>query len=143
MENAIAILIVAAFAVVILGRGKNSKRVHSRDSLDDQLFKWPDKTLFTVRDMLRSVEVKGITGSGKTSGSGNTILNAIVKHPRSTVLIIAQKPEDRDNAVEIFARHGKKDKLIIIEEGGAHRCNFFDDELKSGADTRGMTEFIT
>jgi hypothetical protein len=91
--------------------------------------------------MLRSIEVKGITGSGKSSGSGATILDEVLKHPRSTVMIIAQKPEERDMAVEMCRR--RKKKLIVIEEGGQYRCNFFDDELKAGADSLGMTEFIT
>lgn len=114
-------------------------------SLDDILWRWPSpaKDAFTVRDMLRSIEVKGVTGSGKSSGSGNYILNAIVAHPRSTVMIIGQKPEDRENTIKIFKRHGKLDKLIIIEEGGDRLCNFFDDEMKSGVDAGGMTEFIT
>src|SRR4051812_4078228 len=63
--------------------------------LDDVLFSWPDKTPFTVRDMLRAVEIKGTTGSGKSSGSGKFFTEAIVKHPRSSCLIIAQKPEDK------------------------------------------------
>jgi hypothetical protein len=120
-----------------------NRRPQNADPLDDVLFKWPTGDPFTVRDLLRSAQVKGITGSGKTSGSGNFLLDRIVAHPRSTAMIVGQKPEDLDNARDIFARHGKLDKLIVIEEGGIHKCNFFDDEMKSGADARGMTEFIT
>jgi hypothetical protein len=116
-------------------------RKRSHDALDDVLFTWPSGDAFRVRDMLRSIEVKGITGSGKSSGSGATILDEVLKHPRSTVMIIAQKPEERDIAVEMCRR--RKKKLVVIEEGGQHRCNFFDDELKAGADALGMTEFIT
>lgn len=119
------------------------RRARHRNPLDDVLFVWPDGTPFRVRDLLRSVEIKGITGSGKSSGSGNTLLNAIVAHPRSTLVIIGQKPEDKDNALDLFARHGKLDRLIVIEEGGEHKCDFFDDELKSGrADARALTEFM-
>jgi len=50
----------------------------SSDPLDDVLFKWPTKDPSTLRHMLRSVEVKGITGSGKSSGSGKFFTEAIV-----------------------------------------------------------------
>jgi hypothetical protein len=114
-----------------------------RDPLDDVLMRWPDGSPMTIRHILRSIQCKGITGSGKSSGAGRAILNAVLAHPRSSVAIIAQKPEERDEVCEHFARHGKRDKLIIIEEGGESKCNFFADELASGADSRSMTEFIT
>jgi hypothetical protein len=78
-----------------------------RDRLDDRLLTWPSGDPFTVRDMLRSVEVKGVTGSGKSSGSGKALTEAIARHPRSTCLIIAQKPEDKEFYQDIFRRQKK------------------------------------
>src|SRR5262245_38073285 len=104
-----------------------NRRPQNRDPLDDVLFRWPTGDPWTVRDLLGGgAQVKGATGSGKTSGSGNFLLDRIVAHPRSTVMIVGQKPDDLDNARAIFARHGKLDRLIVIEEGGSHKCNFFD-----------------
>ena len=122
-----------------LGMRLLSKR--PSDPLDDVLMTWPTGDQFTVRHMLRSVEAKGITGSGKSSGSGATVLNAVVRHPRSTCLIVAQKPEEKEVFQEMFARHRKK--LVVIEEGGPWRCNFLDTEVKAGADTRDLVEFIS
>ncbi len=113
----------------------------SRDRLDDVLCHWPTGDPFRVRDMLRSVEVKGITGSGKSSGSGKVLTDAIVRHPRSTCLIIAQKPEDKKFYQDIFRRHKKK--LVVIEEGSKWRCNSLDVQIKAGADTREIVEYLT
>jgi hypothetical protein len=110
------------------------------DPLDDVLFQWPTGDAFTLRHMLRSAEVKGITGSGKSSGSGKYFTEAIVRHPRSTCLIVAQKPEDKRFYQEIFKRHKKP--LVVIEEGSKWRCNFLDTEMKARSDTRGLVEFL-
>lgn len=114
---------------------------YGRDPLDDVFFTWPTKDPFTLRHLLRSVEVKGGTGSGKSSGSGKYITEAVVSHPRSTCFIVAQKPEDKAFYQRIFKRHGKP--LVVIEEGSRWRCNFLDTEMKAGADTRGIVEFLT
>jgi TraM recognition site of TraD and TraG len=111
------------------------------DPLDDILFEWPTKDAFTLRHLLRSAEVKGVTGSGKSSGSGKFFAENIVRHPRSTCLIIAQKPEDKEFYRGIFDRFNKP--LIVVEEGSEYRCNFIDTERKAGADTRGLVEFLT
>jgi hypothetical protein len=111
-----------------------------RDPLDDNLLTWPSGDIFTIRDMLRSVEVKGITGSGKTSGAGETFINAIAAHPRGTIFGICQKPEDVDMYRRIYARHGKLDKLIVISDA-RWRCSFIDYLLKTGVDAMGLVEF--
>ena len=113
----------------------------SSDPLDDVMFHWPAaKDPFTLRQMLRSVEIKGITGSGKSSGSGKLFTEAIVRHPRSTCLIVAQKAEDKQFYQAIFERYKKR--LVVMEEGSKWRCNFLDTELRAGSDTRGMVEFL-
>ncbi len=111
------------------------------DPLDDILFPWTKRDPFTVRHMLRSVESKGITGSGKSSGSGATIIDAVIRHPRSTLLIVAQKPEEKEEYLRMFRRYRKP--LVIIEEGGKARCNFLETEVKAGADTRDLVEFLS
>ena len=112
-----------------------------RDPLDDPLFHWPDGTPFTVRQMLRSVESKGITGSGKTSGTLQHYLECLAAHPRACIFMITQKPEDKAQVVGAFKRAGKP--LVVIEPGGGYRCNFYQYMNEAGWDTRAMTEFNT
>ncbi len=113
------------------------------DPLDELLFRWPDGLPFTIRDVMRSVEVKGISGSGKTSGAYQHFLDKLLGHPRSTLAIVTQKPEEREQVVEAFRRRKRLDKLVIIEEGGKLKCNFLEDEFLSGADTASLTELVT
>lgn len=134
----IAAMLWAVFTVPMWFAGLFRK---SPDPLDAVMFRWPTNDNFTLRHMLRSVEVKGITGSGKSSGSGKFFTEAIVKHPRSTCLIIAQKPGDKKFYQEIFKRYGKP--LVVVEEGSPWRCNFLNTEMQAGADTRGLVEFLT
>lgn len=121
--------------------GKRRKR--SRGPLDDSLWEWPTGDLMDIRSVLTSLEVKGISGSGKSSGSGRYVREKIVAHPRSTMTFIAQKPEEKEEIEEVYRRYRKRDKLIIIEEGGAAKCNFFDSQLKAGADSLAMTEMAS
>lgn len=113
----------------------------TRNQLDDELFRWTKHDAFTVRDMLRSVEVKGITGSGKSSGSLKLFAESLVKHPKATLLVIAQKPEEKQFFVDLFKKHNKR--LIVFEEHGDWRMNFLDTEREAGADARGLVEFLT
>jgi hypothetical protein len=108
-----------------------------KDPLSDILWTFPDGTVFTVRDLHKSIECKGITGSGKTTGVLAFILDRIVQHAKSTCLIICQKTDDRDFYKPIFDKHGKP--LIIIEPQSDWRCN----SLQSiGGDTQAKTEFL-
>lgn len=115
-------------------------RRRSRTPLDDVLLTWPTGDEFTVADLLRSIEVKGITGSGKSSGSLAFLLEQIVKHPRSTLLILAQKPEERDEIAALFEKYGKP--LRIIEPTSDWLCNLIQDDLDAGADDRALTELF-
>ena len=129
---------VAVFLFWLIKRRLRVRRVKS--PLDRPLLTWPDGSPLTVGHLLRSIEVKGITGSGKSSGSGARLMQAIVSCSRSTMLIIAQKPEERDEVARLFKKYRKP--LIVIEEGGKERMNFLEVERAAGADTRQMTELL-
>jgi type IV secretory pathway TraG/TraD family ATPase VirD4 len=57
-------------------------------------------------------------------------------------LIIAAKPEDRDDVIRVFQRAGRLNDLRIIEPGGPLRCNFLDYRRQLGGDTRAITRTI-
>jgi hypothetical protein len=112
------------------------------DPLDDELFAWATGDWCRVRDLLRSGCVFGQTGSGKSSGGGRMVACALARYRNSSGLILASKPEDKAWWQDIFAREGRKDDLIVLEPGGKHRLNVFDFEMKQGADTRDLTQFM-
>jgi hypothetical protein len=110
------------------------------DPLDYVLFTFPDGTPFTRRDVLRSVEILGITGSGKSSGSLAFLIRMLLADPCATMLLICQKPEERPLYEAAFARAGKE--LIVVDPSGKARCNFLETEIAAGADDRALTDFF-
>ncbi|WP_337177539.1 TraM recognition domain-containing protein [Paludisphaera sp.] len=127
----------------VCSRISKRRRKGSKHPLSSVIFHWPDKTPFRVSDMLRSVEVKGITGGGKSSGPGEFFARKLAAHPKATMLIIAQKPEERDDFIRIFRKAGREKDLLIVEESSAPlTCNFLQVLVKAGTDTRGIVEFL-
>lgn len=109
--------------------------------LNEVLFYWGKDDPCRVEDMLRSGCAFGQTGSGKSSGVGRAVARALVGYANSAGLIIGSKPEDKEWWQEIFAEARRQGDLLIIEPGG-HRCNVLDYEMKRGADTRDLTQFL-
>jgi hypothetical protein len=141
----LAAIIVAAFLVIRRIKGRKAGRRGRRrgDWLEYVLFSWPTGDPFTRRDLMRSVAAYGVTGSGKTSGSLMHILDAVVDDPRSTLFIVAQKPEDRRDFERLFKRHGRRKKLLVVDSSAQQRCNLIDTELKAGASTLDLTDLMT
>lgn len=115
------------------------------DDLDEVLCSWSKDDLLTVRDLLNGgVSIMGRVGSGKTSGSGKWLGEALVRFPRSGGLILCAKPaEDKSMWQRIFAEAGRGDDLLIFEPGGKLQLNFLDYVHQMGGDTREITKCVT
>lgn len=107
--------------------------------LDDTLFRWPSGDLYATRDLLRSVSIMVLTGSGKTSGSGLFFALAIVGYLRSGGLILANKPEELNFWLTVFAKAGRSSDLHVFGPESPHRFNFLD---ALGCDALSMTKGI-
>jgi hypothetical protein len=93
--------------------------------LDQELFRWTPQDPFRVRDLLNGgALILGRAGSGKTSSSGRTLMQAVVNHPSSGGLILAAKPEDRGDVEAVFTKARRLDDLIVFDAQGPWRCNF-------------------
>jgi Type IV secretory system Conjugative DNA transfer len=90
------------------------------------LFHWPDGTPYRLEDALRHVSIFGMTGSGKSSGSGLFFGLALLCIPNSGGLILASKPEDREFWEGLFKATGREDSLIVFGEEEKERFNFLD-----------------
>jgi hypothetical protein len=105
---------------------KKSKKPDARSVLDRALLHWNLHDLFTLRDLLNGgCLILGRAGSGKTSSSGRTLMQAIVDNSRSGGLILAAKPEDAEDVRKIFSKAGRLNDLIIFDANSGMRCNFF------------------
>lgn len=121
---------------------RKSRKTASSDPLDDVLFRWPSASDYSVRDTLASTSIKGITNSGKSSGPMSHLLRCIIRHPRSSILYIAQKPTDKEELRELFAEAGRGDDLIVMEEGANARCDFMEEMARAGFDDRAVTDYF-
>lgn len=120
-----------------------AKAPASQPSLDGKLLDWGGGDVMTVRDLLSGgAAILGRSGSGKTSGSGKHMGEAVVRQ-HSGGLILGSKPEDAGMWQDIFARCGRKDDLIVFEPGGPLRFNFLDYIRHLGGDTREVTKTLT
>lgn len=105
------------------GWGRKRNLTHC---LDEALLRWTEYDPFRVRDLLNGgCLILGRAGSGKTSSSGRTLMQAIVDNPNSGGLILAAKPEDVADIRSIFRKAGRLNDLIVFEVDGDRRCNFF------------------
>jgi hypothetical protein len=125
-------ILVALVVLALLHRKGMAKSLaqpratKSGGSLDTPLFHWTPRDPFRVRDLLNGgCLILGRAGSGKTSSSGRTLMQAIVRHPRSGGLILAAKPEDVGDVTRIFHQAGRPKDLIVFDADGHWRCNFF------------------
>lgn len=112
----------------------------SKDYLDYKLLAWSKRDVYTVRSLMQSLLILGITGSGKTSSSGRTIGQKVVNHPRSCGLILAAQPGDLAMWRDIFKKAGRLKDLIVFDADGPHACNLMD--CLSGGGPRLVTDML-
>ncbi len=110
---------------------KRSKRLPKKSyvhHLDAPLLQLSAKDSFTLRDAFAGVHIFGSNGSGKTTGSGQTLAKAYLRAGFSG-LVLCAKPDER--AVwEAYAKAcGREDQVIIVSPDSPWRFNFIEYEL--------------
>jgi hypothetical protein len=116
---------------------RKQKIVHP---LEQELFHWDERNPYRARDLLNGgCLILGRAGSGKTSSSGRTLMQAVVGNPQSGGLILAAKPEDANDVEAIFRKAGRLNDLIVFDAEGDRRCNF----LGCAGSPRDVVQFIT
>jgi hypothetical protein len=119
----------------------NKAAAHS--PLDVVLLHWDRQDVYTLRDLLNGgVCVLGRPGSGKSSSSGFQLGKGVVRVPRSAGLILASSDEDREFWERIFALYNRSADLLVFDSHSPLRFNVTDHEMRSGADSREITQFF-
>ncbi|SMC59070.1 TraM recognition site of TraD and TraG [Novosphingobium sp. B1] len=98
------------------------------DLLDTKLLQLTANDAFTLRDACQGILVTGGIGSGKTSGSGDTLAGAFLQMGMGG-LVMAAKPEESEHWRALCQRHGRLDSLLEIDASGFHGYNFMIAEL--------------
>lgn len=100
---------------------------------------WPlDKTLFvfqdaggacidfSIRNAADGIAIFGNKGSGKSSGSGNTIQTALVAAKCGMVILPFKEGSERQQIERIAREEGRSHQLCIVEPGGKFRINLLE-----------------
>ncbi|HVY29683.1 MAG TPA: TraM recognition domain-containing protein [Polyangiaceae bacterium] len=111
------------------------------DPLDAPLCLFSPQDAFTLRDACEGVCVVGGTGSGKTSGSGQTLAHAFLQAGFGG-LVLTVKPDDRALWEGYCRACGREDDLIIVAPDQPHRFNFLNFEFSRPGAGAGITENI-
>ena len=125
------------------GREKQPVSVDPFD-LDARLIMLPGGEPWTTRDACTGVQVFGAIGSGKTSGSGAAIAQALLARGFGG-LVLCAKPEERALWEEYARRTGRSDDLIIVSPTHpSHPCrfNYMGYELQRAEEGAGLTQNI-
>jgi hypothetical protein len=112
------------------------------DPLLVRLAQWSKHDFLTLSDLLRNIEVFGMTGSGKSSGSLFWLAMAVAMYRKSGGLILLSKPEELSFWQSVFAQAGRLQDLLVFGPDQPLRCNFTQFELENGGDARSLTQFF-
>ncbi len=120
------------------------KRRRSRTEpwpLDLELLRWTKHEPFTLEDACKGLQIWGMTGSGKSSGSGKLLAMSYLRHGFGGVVLCC-KPGEADTWRDYCRAAGRSDDLIVFSPSAPWRFNFLDYELQRPGAGAGLTENI-
>lgn len=108
------------------------------DPLDHPLLTIPGGDHWRIRDACEGTQVFGMTGSGKTSGSGSAIASGFLSAGFGG-LVLTAKTDERDLWQRWAARTGRTKDLCIVTADGPLTFNFMDYETRRPGAGAGLT----
>lgn len=105
------------------------------------LFRWSRSDAWLTRDAYEGTIIFGATGSGKSTGSGETVAKSLLKAGFGG-LVLTAKPGEREQW-ERYCREARRSRdLIVFSPDAPWRFNFLDYELRRAGRGAGLTENI-
>jgi NAD(P)-dependent dehydrogenase (short-subunit alcohol dehydrogenase family) len=96
----------------------------------------------SLQDFCENFLVTGATGSGKSSGSGRALADAMLAHGFGG-LVLTVKPDERQRWEHYLWSVGRSEHLVVVEAGGPWRLNFLDYATKDACRvTDGVEEVV-
>ncbi len=114
--------------VKIPRRPRSVNRSSFLSHLDAPLVRLSRHDDWTVRDAVAGTHIFGGNGSGKTTGSGQTIAKAFLRAGFGG-LVLCAKPDERQNWQRYAKECGRSKQLIIVSPDSPWRFNFIQYEL--------------
>lgn len=109
----------------------------SQDLLDKPFLELSPHDALTLREACEGIHIWGGTGSGKTSGSGQTIAMEYLSLGMGGLVLTAKKDE-LDTWREYMEIAKREDDLIIFDMNNPHRFNFMDYEFSREGEGAGQ-----
>lgn len=116
--------------------------------LEDELLRFSKHSSdnWTLKDAVRGTQCFGVTGSGKTSGSGSKLRSAFLKKGMGG-LVLCVKTDEAEEWEKCLAQWGRKTDLIRIRANSGLGFNFLDWEQKrtkesGGGLSQNVTDFF-
>ncbi|MGL6075470.1 MAG: type IV secretory system conjugative DNA transfer family protein [Fimbriiglobus sp.] len=109
--------------------------------LDLRLLDWVRGEHFTLEDATKGVQVWGMTGSGKSSGSGKALARSYLHHGMGG-LVLCAKPGEADTWREYCRITGRSSDLRVFSPSSEYRFNVLDHEAQRPGAGGGLTENI-
>ena len=115
----------------------------SEVNLDTPLVQLSENDDWTLRDSFEGTMVFGGTGSGKTSGSGNTFANAFLKAGYGG-LVLTAKTDELKLWREWSRACNREDQLVILKPSNPYFFDFMEYEARrqDGSDTQTMVSLF-
>ncbi len=109
--------------------------------LDASLLTFPSDDHWRIRDACEGTQVFGMTGSGKTSGSGQAIARSFLTAGFGG-LVLTAKTDEREMWEEWCEATGRLEDLRILAPGTGLTFNFLDYEVRRPGAGAGLTHNI-
>lgn len=109
------------------------------DELDTPLLWLSPSDPLTMRQATQGIFITGVTGSGKTSGSGAALARSLLVQGCGA-LVLTVKPDECPLWQRYARETGREEDLIIFSPDEKWRFNFMDYELRRPGAAAGFTE---
>jgi hypothetical protein len=107
--------------------------------LDRVLYHFNDLEPFTIRDACEGVQIFGGIGSGKTSGSGESLAKAFLKSGMGG-LVLAAKKDVLDDWQRYAKETGRSHQILVFDISGNYVFPFLQYEIDRKGEGAGFTE---
>jgi len=112
-------------------------------TLDSPLLLFGNGDIVRISELTEGVFIAGATGSGKSSSIGALLAQQLLairlwEGRKTGGLVLCAKPDEIGVWRRYLASAGRIDDAIILEAGGGHSYNFFEEEAKANPDTENL-----
>jgi len=107
--------------------------------LDQIIYQFNGQEPFTIRDACEGIQIFGGIGSGKTSGSGESIAKAFLKAGFGGLVLCAKK-DVLDDWQRYAKETGRSNNLLVFDASGRYVFPFLQYEINRQGEGAGYTE---